>query len=332
MTMTFKERCTVAVECLPNAPYRTMLANLLDEMLAALAQPAAQPTEPMTPEPMTPEQVRDGIADWIDVNIQHKEFWTPEVVELIRSIEINGNPIKQSAAESHGCHGGDDSTLPAAQPAVPRAFEYQHPMTGHAILSYDDNADLRLLIADKGYVKEPLYTSQPAAQPTYGSPELEQLILDRLAQKAQPAAQPADVPETKLGDMRTLELAESAGLIGPESRTHDLHGAIQRFHDLIAAEASIKAAQVFAQTLQQEPAGEPLFWYDEEGGELYPPTDQYRPDECIALYTRPAVPLRDEFLISLWSGSDSPRPVLGKNKVLAFARAIETEHKIGGAE
>ena len=42
--MTFKERCTVAVECLPNAPYRTMLANLLDEMLAALAQPAAQPT------------------------------------------------------------------------------------------------------------------------------------------------------------------------------------------------------------------------------------------------------------------------------------------------
>jgi hypothetical protein len=45
---------------------------------------------------------------------------------------------------------------------------------------------------------------------------------------------------------------------------------------------------------QQEPAGEPLFWYDEEGGELYQPTDQYRPDECIALYTRPAVPLTDE--------------------------------------
>lgn len=31
---------------------------------------------------------------------------------------------------------------------------------------------------------------QPAAQPTYGSPELEQLILDRLARQAQPAAQP----------------------------------------------------------------------------------------------------------------------------------------------
>lgn len=34
--------------------------------------------------------------------------------------------------------------------------------------------------------------TQRAAQPTYRSPELEQLILDRLAQKAQPAAQPTE--------------------------------------------------------------------------------------------------------------------------------------------
>ena len=54
--------------------------------------------------------------------------------------------------------------------------------------------------------------------------------------------------------------------------------------------------------------------------------------EGSRLYTRPAVPLTDEFLLSLWSGSDSPRPVIGKNKVLAFARAIEAAHKIGGAE
>lgn len=38
---------------------------------------------------MTPEEVRDGIADFIDENTPHREFWTPEVVELIRSIEIN---------------------------------------------------------------------------------------------------------------------------------------------------------------------------------------------------------------------------------------------------
>lgn len=40
------------------------------------------------PATMTPEQVRDGIADWIETNIKHKEFWTPEVVSLIKSIEI----------------------------------------------------------------------------------------------------------------------------------------------------------------------------------------------------------------------------------------------------
>jgi hypothetical protein len=62
------------------------------------------------------------------------------------------------------CYSGQglcESTAPAtaaAQPAAPRAFEYQNPRTGRAILSYDDNADLRLLIAEKGYVKEPLYT------------------------------------------------------------------------------------------------------------------------------------------------------------------------------
>jgi hypothetical protein len=45
---------------------------------------------PSEPKQMTPIQVRDGIADWIDTNINHREFWTPDVVELIRSIEING--------------------------------------------------------------------------------------------------------------------------------------------------------------------------------------------------------------------------------------------------
>jgi hypothetical protein len=37
---------------------------------------------------MTPEQVRDGMADWIEASMPHKEFWTPDVVALIRSIEI----------------------------------------------------------------------------------------------------------------------------------------------------------------------------------------------------------------------------------------------------
>ena len=145
----------------------------------------------------------------------------------------------------------------------------------------------------------------------------------------QPAAQPTD--------MRTMELAESVGLIGPESRTHDLHGAIQRFHDLIAAEASIKAAQAFAQTLAQEPAGEPVGWINAQAlEELRKPEMTWMPawnrQNCtnpVAIYTRPAVPLSDEQIAEItvdFYGSAIHEDDYG------FARAIEAAHKIGGAE
>lgn len=54
-------------------------------------------------------------------------------------------------------------------------------------------------------------------------------------------------------DLGVMELAESVGLIGPASRTDDLHEAIQRFHDLIVVNASIKAARHFADGLAQQP-------------------------------------------------------------------------------
>lgn len=66
-------------------------------------------------------------------------------------------------------------------------------------------------------------------------------------------------------DLGVMELAESVGLIGPASRTHDLHGAIQRFHDLIVVNASIKAALHFADGLAQ-PAQQPLT--DEQAASL----------------------------------------------------------------
>ena len=59
-------------------------------------------------------------------------------------------------------------------------------------------------------------------------------------------SQPAPVP-----DMAVMQLAESVGLIGPASRTHDLHAAIQRFHDLICANATIKAAQMAAEAISE---------------------------------------------------------------------------------
>lgn len=52
-------------------------------------------------------------------------------------------------------------------------------------------------------------------------------------------------------DVKTMELAESVGLIGPASRTHDLHAAIQRFHDLVCVNATIKAAQMASDAIRE---------------------------------------------------------------------------------
>jgi hypothetical protein len=70
------------------------------------------------------------------------------------------------------------------------------------------------------------------------------------------STKPAPQPAQPL-DLSVMELAESVGLIGPASRTDDLHDAIQRFHDLIVANAPIKAARHFADGLAQ-PAQQPL--------------------------------------------------------------------------
>ena len=61
-------------------------------------------------------------------------------------------------------------------------------------------------------------------------------------------------------DQATMELAESVGLIGPTSRTHDLHQAIQRFHDLICVNATVKAAQMAADVIREstQPQRRPL--------------------------------------------------------------------------
>lgn len=75
---------------------------------------------------------------------------------------------------------------------------------------------------------------------------------------AAPTAQPAPQQEATRVDPKTMELAESVGLIGPASRTHDLHAAIQRFHDLICANATIKAAAMAAEVISGAPADSAL--------------------------------------------------------------------------
>jgi hypothetical protein len=82
------------------------------------------------------------------------------------------------------------------------------------------------------------------------------LTIKNLSERlAQPEQEPVEV------DRATMELAESVRLIGPASRTHDLHCAIQRFHDLICVNATIKAAQMAADAIREatSPAA-PVAW------------------------------------------------------------------------
>jgi len=88
-----------------------------------------------------------------------------------------------------------------------------------------------------------------------------------------PTTQPASQREPAEIDTATMVLAESVGLIGPASRTHDLHGAIQRFHDLICANATIKAAQMAAEAIsaaapQPSPAAQAADSVQEDAAEL----------------------------------------------------------------
>lgn len=75
-------------------------------------------------------------------------------------------------------------------------------------------------------------------------------LVEHIARQAQPSPAPqADSQPAPVLDMAVMQLAESVGLIGPASRVHDLHAAIQRFHDLICVNATIKAAVMAADVI-----------------------------------------------------------------------------------
>jgi hypothetical protein len=73
-------------------------------------------------------------------------------------------------------------------------------------------------------------------------------LIEWIAKQVKPAAH---VQEPVAVDQATMKLAESVGLIGPASRTHDLHAAIQRFHDLICVNATMKAAKMAADAIRE---------------------------------------------------------------------------------
>ena len=79
---------------------------------------------------------------------------------------------------------------------------------------------------------------------------LEEALAEHAMQEVQRLGQEIEQEPVAI-DQATMELAESVGLIGPTSRTHDLHQAIQRFHDLICVNATVKAAQMAADVIRE---------------------------------------------------------------------------------
>jgi len=89
------------------------------------------------------------------------------------------------------------------------------------------------------------------------------------------------------------------------------------------------------QAEKQEPVAleavyETIIQWDEGGGKR---SRRELAKRIVALYTTPPAaqrqPLTEDEVLRLWAG-DVSRPVLGKNKVLAFARAIAAAYGITG--
>jgi hypothetical protein len=98
--------------------------------------------------------------------------------------------------------------------------------------------------------------AQPAPVQEPMHPEIKKMYEDYFDKcfresSAQPATEDSSATQPVEVDQAIMELAESVGLIGPASRTHDLHAAIQRFHDLICVNATIKAAKMAADAIRE---------------------------------------------------------------------------------
>ena len=64
-TPTLRQRCDTALQSLPDAPYRAMLAALFDEMLAEVERLAAQAASAPAVRMLTKEELTDLIASTV---------------------------------------------------------------------------------------------------------------------------------------------------------------------------------------------------------------------------------------------------------------------------
>ena len=100
MEQTLEQRCKVALECLPDARYRTMLAGLFEELLASAAVLAVQRKDP----PRVTVLLPDGDQRDVDVALVD---WTAtgELQVCITVGEQPQEPVAWMAEDNTGYHG-----------------------------------------------------------------------------------------------------------------------------------------------------------------------------------------------------------------------------------
>src|SRR3972149_6508231 len=96
MEQTLEQRCKVALECLPDARYRTMLARLFGDLLARAAVPVVQPTwQPIQQEPkpdsVYPVQPSSEAATARDAALTlDQQYWLDRRADIIEALRREG--------------------------------------------------------------------------------------------------------------------------------------------------------------------------------------------------------------------------------------------------
>jgi len=208
------------------------------------AAPKAAPGEPLTISPLEEQQMFD---DWCPYkgNPDPRTVWAA-AIEAVNGMQLcaalHTQAEQQAAPEAApgvGNSGFDHKTAADFLSGKTVSGEAVRKFVQAARWAHDEKASLSaMLLSVRGVL---------------ASREAEIALLKRALMEAEAAPQQeAQEPTTVV--KKTMELAESVGLIGPASRVGDLHAAIQRFHDLICVNATIKAAVMAAEAIGKQQA------------------------------------------------------------------------------
>lgn len=175
---TLQERCRIAEQCLPDAPYREMLRKLHDEMLAALAQqgeqqPSAYLTIADTGDMVWPPEAYDEACTYCDDDENPVPLYTaapapqPTSGDYALGYAEGFNDACKPAPQAQDGTFINEGTKSAPQPAQGDVAE-----TAIGVLSarrgFDewwDGIDEELQAEIAQEIRDTLQSAQPVAQP-----------------------------------------------------------------------------------------------------------------------------------------------------------------------